>query len=270
MKIRLSIVLAITLALCFALCGCASQQPESNEPDYQDAAFLADLAKGLEARWDLNNDFAAENPDGLETSESMKSYVQAEIDAVGDYANAEFEDPKLREYAVSYINILNECLDAAGSYSTNNIESLTRWTDLYNERTMLLKDIVSEYEVPISSEYQSNLSDIVANGNAAQKTEEVESALQAVADTAQFVFEPDEYGYLHNGTATVTNNTGTDFAAVIFDVQMYDENGVRIESTTASVNNWNDGETVVLTAYITTGVAPASVKVVPNYYELAS
>lgn len=169
MKIRLSIVLAITLALCFALCGCASQQPESNEPDYQDAAFLADLAKGLEARWDLNNDFAAENPDGLETSESMKSYVQAEIDAVGDYANAEFEDPKLREYAVSYINILNECLDAAGSYSTNNIESLTRWTDLYNERTMLLKDIVSEYEVPISSEYQSNLSDIVANGNAAQK-----------------------------------------------------------------------------------------------------
>ncbi len=268
MKAKLVALLAVAMVVALSLCGCG-QQAENNEPDYQDNAFLADLGKGLEARWDLADKYEQEHPGEANTAESMKSFVQAELDKVEGYANAQFEDSKLREYAVSYINILNDCLEEADSYNVNNVDALMRWSSLYDERTMLLKDIVDNYEVNISEKHQSNLNDLLSNGKAAQKTEEVKSSLQAVADTAQFTFEPDEFGNVHSGTASVTNNTGSDFDTVTFDVQMYDENGVRTESTVASVNNWGNGETVVLTAYLTSGVVPASVKVVPNYYEVA-
>lgn len=268
MKKKVVAIVAVVMIAAMSMFGCA-QQTENNEPEYMDEAFLSDLGKGLEARWDLNEQYEKENPDGLDTSESMKSYVQAELDAVGGYANAQFEDSRLREYAVSYINILNDCLEAADSYNPNNIDSLTKWSSLYDERTMLLQEIFENYEVTISEEHQSNLNDVLSNGKAAQKTEEVKTSLQAIADSAQFAFEPDEFGNVYNGTATVTNNTGMDFATVTFDVQMYDENGVRTESTVAAVNNWGNGETVVLTAYLSSGVVPASVKVVPNYYEVA-
>lgn len=199
----------------------------------------------------------------------MKSYIQAELDAIGEYPNAEFEDSKLHELAVSYINILNESMEAADSYNTSNYDSLMTWQDIYNKRTIILKDILENYEVKTSDKHEDARNTILSNGKAAQKSEDVEAAFQSIADSIEFTFASDEYGNNMHGKATVSNNTGMDFKTVLFDVQMYDEAGVRTDSTTVSTNNWNNGETVVLDTYVPSGIAPATVKVVPNHYELA-
>lgn len=268
MKGKGSSILACVLAVSLVFLSGCSQQPQDEGPQYMDEAFIEDLGEGLEKRWELSDKDAAEDPTGYSTSEQMTSYVQAEIDAVGDYANADFEDPELRELAVSYINVLNDSLEAAKSYSINNTDSLMEWEEIYQERTMLLKDLVANYDVEVSEEHESTLNELVAAGNAAQKTADVKSALEGLASSIQFDFGDDGYG-LVTGTTTVANSTGMNFETVQFDVQLYDEAGVRIETTYATVDNWADGEAVNLEIYVTSGVMPASVKVVPSYYSLA-
>lgn len=269
MKRRLCVLLSLLAALMFVpLAGC-SQPKQDDGPEYQDAAFLSDLGKGLDARWDLIDKVSADSPDEELTSENMTAYVQAELDAVDKYSNAAFEDSDLRELAISYINVLHDSLEVAKTYSVNSDVSLTEWGSVYEERTMLLKDIASSYDIGVSSEHESDLNQLVSEGAAVQQTADIEAALQSIADSAQFSFVDDGYGNI-SGTATVTNNTGTNFSSVQFDVQLYDEGGVRTDTEYAYVDNWNDGETVNLDVYVTSGSMPAAVKVVPSYYEIAS
>lgn len=250
------------------LAGC-SQPEQDDSPEYQDAAFLSDLGKGLDARWELIDKVTEDSPDEELTSENMTAYVQAELDAVDKYSNAAFEDSDLRELAISYINVLHDSLEVAETYSVNSNVSLTEWGSVYEERTVLLKDIASNYDIKVSSEHESDLNQLVSEGAAVQQTADIEAALQSIADTMQFSFVDDGYGSI-TGTATVTNNTGTNFASVQFDVQLYDEGGVRTDTEYAYVDNWNDGETVNLDVYVTSGSMPATVKVIPSYYEIAS
>lgn len=268
MKKRLCVLLSLLAALMFIpLAGCS--QPEQDDgPEYQDAAFLTDLGRGLDARWDLIDKIQADSPDEELTSQNMTAYVQAELDAVDKYSNAAFEDSELRELAISYINVLHDSLEAAETYSVNNDVSLAEWGSIYEERTILLKEIASNYDIAVSDEHESDLSQLVSEGAAVQQTADIEAALQSIADSAQFSFVDDGYGSI-TGTATVTNDTGTNFTSVQFDVQLYDEAGVRTDTAYAYVDNWNSGETVNLDVYVSSGIMPVSVKVVPSYYEIA-
>lgn len=267
MKRRLCVLLAFLAAIMLIpLAGCS--QPEQDEgPEYQDAAFLSDLGRGLDARWDLIEKVQANSPDEELSSQNMTAYVQAELVAIDKYSNAAFEDSDLRELAISYINVLHDALEVAETYSVNSDVSLTKWGSLYEERTILLKDIASNYDIKVSGEHESDLNQLVSEGTAVQQTADIEAALQSIADATQFSFVDDGYGNI-TGTATVTNNTGTNFASVQFDVQLYDEGGVRTDTEYAFVDNWNNGETVNLDVYVTSGSMPATVKMIPSYYEI--
>lgn len=267
MKKSIAILLAIMIAA-FACAGCTPQPQADEGPNYQDQAFLTDLGKGLDARWTLVDQDEENNPDEANSSEKLESYIQAELDCIDGYSNAEFEDSQLHELAISYINVLNESMKAAESYSLSDTNSLLAWNNVYSDRVIILKDLASNYAIPVSNAHQSNLKDIVADGKAAQQTEDNDAAIQQLADSIVFTFNTDEFGIV-TGTATAVNSTGLNLKSVIFDVQMYDASGVRIESTTTSANNWNDGETIVLNAYVSSNTIPATVKVVPNYYEIA-
>lgn len=252
------------MASLLLLTGC---EGKSEDPGYQDEAFLVDLGKGLDRRWDLSDKLDEEGRG--DTAEELEELVQCELDSIEKYANEKFEDPKLRELAVSYINVLHEQYDASDAYASTStdIDSINKWNSVYSKRVIILKDILDNYEVKTNKKHDETRSQIMTNGRTAQEAEDVKSALQTVADGIQFTFEDDGYGNI-SGTATVTNNTGINFVTAQFDVQLYDAAGVRIETTYASVENWNDGETVNLDIYAGDAGMTASVKIVPSYYEV--
>lgn len=258
---KLLSVLVIVSMLAISLLGCSQQSQEGAGPDYKDQAFLTDLGKGLEARWAIND-----NNDET-TSESLKKAIQAEKDAIDQYRTAEFEDAKLQELAIKYLNALNDTMDQAEVYSPNNYDSLEAWSKAYDNRTMILNEIVSGYDVTVSSKYQSYLDDLLANGKAVQKTSDNDAIVQGIADSIEIVFESDSYGYV-NGKATMTNTSELDFDYIYFDVQLYDAAGTRTDTTYLSVNNWGPGETVVEDVYVGDMVVPATYKIIPDGYSL--
>lgn len=257
---------ALLMALIFST-GCQSG-PQSEEPSYADEAFLVDLGKGLDRRWDLSDQLEENNPGGAVTAEQLEELVQAELDSIEKYAGEKFEDTKLQELAISYINALKDTQNASDAYaSQTDISSYQKWQTVYNNRAMILKDILDNYDVQTSEKHDATRSQLLSSGTIAQETADVEAALQVIADSIQFTFSDDGWGNI-TGSATATNNSGISFVTAQFDVQLYDENGVRLETTYANVDNWNDGETVNLDIYVSSQTMPASVKIVPSYYDV--
>ena len=257
---------ALLMALIFST-GCQSG-PQSEEPSYADEAFLVDLGKGLDRRWDLSDQLEENNPGGAVTAEQLEELVQAELDSIEKYAGEKFEDTKLQELAISYINALKDTQNASDAYaSQTDISSYQKWQTVYNNRAMILKDILDNYDVQTSEKHDATRSQLLSSGTIAQEAADVEAALQVIADSIQFTFSDDGWGNI-TGSATATNNSGISFVTAQFDVQLYDENGVRLETTYANVDNWNDGETVNLDIYVSSQTMPASVKIVPSYYDV--
>lgn len=254
------------MACMLALTGC--QNKAADDPGYQDDAFLVDLGKGLNRRWDLSDKYDEES-DSM-TSEQFEELVQCELDSIEKYANEKFEDSKLRELAISYVNVLHEQRDASDLYASNNldIDSINKWNSIYNERVSILKDILENYEVKTAEKHKETRSQLMTDGRNAQKAADTKAALQSIADSIQFTFADDGWGNI-TGTATAANNTGMSFTTAQFDIQLYDEAGVRTETTYHSVENWNDGETVNIEIHISGASAPASVKVIPSHWELS-
>lgn len=254
------------MACILVLTGC--QGKESDDPGYQDEAFLADLGKGLNNRWDLSDRFERESDASL-TAEQFEQLVQCELDSIEKYANEKFEDSELRELAVSYVNVLHEQQEASDLYASTSldVDAINEWNSIYNERVSILKEILDSYEVKTDEKHENVRSQLMTDGRNAQKAANVKAALQNIADGIQFAFADDGWGNI-TGTATVTNNTGMNFETAQFDIQLYDEAGVRTETTYSSVENWNDGETVNIEIYVGNAGSPASVKVVPSYWSL--
>lgn len=254
--------LAIIGMFALSLFGCSQQAPENPGPDYQDQAFLADLGKGLEARWAVSDKYDETSSDVL------KEAIQAEKDAIGKYRTAEFEDTELQELAIRYLNSLDDTMEKAEMYAPSNYDSTEAWSKAYDNRTMILNEIVSDYGIDVAPKYQSYLDDLVSNGKAAQKTSDNDLTVQKLADSIEIVFEPDGYGYI-NGKATLTNTSELDFEYATFSIQLYDDAGIRTDSTYISVNNWKSGETVIEDVYIGDNALPANYEVVPDGYTLA-
>lgn len=214
----------------------------------------------------MSDKYSEEHPGEQVSVEELKKLIQAELDVIDEYQSGEFEDAHLHELAISYINALHGQIDEVDACASTDYGTYKAWENAYNERVKILRELLQGYEVQTSQKYEATRSDILSDANLAQQKSDTEDALLAIAESAEFVFESNN-GYGFNGKATVTNNTGLNFKTVHFDIQMYDENGVRIETVLSPVNNWLDGESVILEAYTSSEVAPASVKVAPNYYE---
>ena len=123
MKTVLVAVLACVLTASMAmLVGCAGQGSQDQQ-QYADEAFMQSLAKGYEAR-----DTIVEKSSKTDKStEYYEKLVDAELDQVEKYQSAQFEDSKLQENAIAYINSLKDQRAAAEQYSTDNDKFQQDW-----------------------------------------------------------------------------------------------------------------------------------------------
>ena len=161
-------------------CGAASQTATTEtEIHYADENFISDLATGLQKRWDIND--VAEYEEG---SEEQKQYdtelVDAELNVLEKYQSMVFEDSKLQEYAISYINCLKQQKEAI-SYITADYETYDeKWSEAYNNRTKLIMTFVNDYGLKVDEAHQAALDELVANAKVVNEDEKIKTTIDSM------------------------------------------------------------------------------------------
>lgn len=261
---RMAIV-AFLLVATLSIGGC-QQNAASEGPDYADDEAMSVIAEGLEARSDLI-DQQVENGEDTSSNASYKEAVQTELEIVEPLRDRQFEDSKMQEDVLSYINLLDDSMEVLDNYPTTDIDFYTKWVEVYDDRTSLLKKFVDDYGLTVGSKYQDVLDDLVANGAAAAKQSEMDEKIDALVSTVVFEKTDQGYGYFEY-TATVENTTGVNLEDVGLVLSLYDAEGVKAGEAYASTNSWGAGEKV----RFETGsdIDATTVKVAVDYYSTKS
>lgn len=176
-KIILAVALACALVACAAMfAGCAEQNGQ-DQPQYADEAFMQSLTKGYEAR-----DALVEKSTKTDKSaEYYEKLVDAELNQVEKYQSSQFEDSKLQENAIAYINSLKDQREAAELYATDSEQFQQDWQKAYDKRTTLLKTFVDEYGLTVSSSCQDSLDKLVSHGKKVERDNNEKSAVESLA-----------------------------------------------------------------------------------------
>ena len=236
MKKLLITILALALLFSMGLLSGCSSSSSDDEVKYADQDFIKSMQKGLEARWALTN----KAPDGPGTIEEMQSYIQAELDQVEQYGSATFEDTKLQEKALKYINVLKDSYENAG-YSLSD-KDYDKWQEYIDERAVLIKDFADNYGLTVSDQYQANFDEFLANGEAVNTRSEQEKAVKKLVKKLDFkVVEDDGYGW-KTYEAILDNTTEYEIKDLSLEINLLDEDGIIIDTMYTDANNVAKGQ----------------------------
>ncbi len=164
MKRLLSLSLAFVLAMTLVGCSTSAQDetPEEEPQTLTDADFLANLSKGLEARWALTT--GEYNPDVVdlmsdeEVRETYDMFVDTEIEAIGDFSAYVFEDEKLAKYAEMYRKALGLQKQGIQYKRTDKVLQHSQTWDLgYCYRVVCVCELDQEGKLDIDPQYQATL-----------------------------------------------------------------------------------------------------------------
>lgn len=247
--------------LSFALFGCSSN---SSEPDYADDEVIGAIADGLEQRWDVVDD--NESRGNSQSSDSFAEATQAELDKISNFRDRQFEDSKLQEAVISYINKLEEMKQLTIDYPFDSDEFYDSWDRTYDERLVMIKNFVDSYGLEVDDAHSEDLSDLMADANIAAKQSATDDAMNSLVSSMEFEVHDEGYGS-YTYSATVKNTSDFSFKNVSVLLSLYDSDGVMAEETSASVRSWAAGETVKFEAM--GDIKPSQIKVSVDMYEVA-
>ena len=258
-----AIILACVIAAGMVLLAGCAEKSDQSQPEYADEAFIQSLAKGYEARDTL----VGQSSKADKSAEYYVKLVDAELEQVEQYQSAQFSDSKLQESAIAYINALKDQRAAAELYATDNSKYKQDWQKAYDKRTSLLKTFVDDYGLTVSADHQGSLDKLVSHGKKVERDNDQKEAIESLASSINLEFTEQYSTFI--GKTTATNNTGYDFDYINFDVELFDSNGIKVETTSLYANHWLDGETIALDCYTSIKEPPSTVKVIPSNYKVA-
>ena len=263
MKKKTAMMIIIILAISLIACGNSNSAPETATPVesatavstasepvvvYADEAFMESLKIGLQNRWDANEEdekVRAENNGMYPDYDTMKkfyhSFVRAELEQLSEYPSQQFEDTKLQEKAITYINMLNdsdECIDKYLPADENKF--MEEWEKIYHQRTKVLKEFVDDYGLTVDEKYQSTLNDLLSTASYVEEKEDKEEEVQKLINSIEFELKEDDDGF-KTYSAVVENTTDINFDYIDLEINLLDADGIIIESTYSNVNNLNSG-----------------------------
>lgn len=257
-------VLFATFALVLGLTACGAQ-PKDEGPDYADNQAMAIIAEGLVARSDYLDE-QQEAGEDTSTAAHLTKAVQAELDVVSPLKDRPFEDSKLQESVIAYVNALNDSLKILEDYPTTSLEFYQKWQEVYGERTGMLKTFADKYELTVPERFQATFDEMLAQGGAALSQKETKNAIEQLVESIDFQKTDDGYGlFTYSGVGE--NTTEYDFKDVRLVVSLYDADGVKAEETYTSTTSWASGEKVKFEAM--SSVDAANIKVSVDYYNVA-
>lgn len=239
------------LCILILLVGCGNQESkeEEKEPQYADKAYIEDMSKGLQARWDLNSkDEQKEGYDEIliqseEYKKMMLSYIDAELDVIEKYKEEKFEDSKLQELAIKYINLLNQHKEVC-NYMTVDYEKYDEeFQPIYNERSNVIETMVNDYGMTVDEKHQGTLDDFLTNSKLVTEKKANEEAISKMLDGIQFKETTNDYG-IRTYQATVENTTDIDFKSFNVNINLLDKEGVIVETAYDQVSAFSKGAKV--------------------------
>lgn len=220
---------------------------------------MKDLAKGLEARWKLSDELAYSTT--AEEEKAMRQLVSAELDLLKGYTSESFENSKLQERAIQYINLLNDQMESLQYVQVDYAKYTEMWSKAYNERSKMLVDFVDNYGLTVSDEYLEVLTDMKVNASLVAEKEDKQAKIDALGESMVFEDEGD-WHYV----AVVENNTGFDIAHYSAKVILLDEDGVNIDTQYIYADAWSNGQKARFDFYAYEKPF-ASTQVIVDYWE---
>lgn len=234
-------VMMICVIFSMGISGCSGTSESDDEINYQDDEFISDLQKGLELRWDTAAKKELED-DAYYTDKQKEYYgecIHTELDILEQYVNKEFKDSKLKEKAIAYVNSLKDQEEALQQIGIDNDKFDAEWQDAYDERTKLIVDFVTNYGLSVDEAHQKDLSGLMTNGQQIVKSEKEEKQIRKMVKKIQF--EQVSNDFFKEYEAIVENTTDIDFSSFSLDINLFDGDGIIIESSYASVSNFRSG-----------------------------
>lgn len=246
-KKRITKMFCAILSIFVLLVGCGSQKVNEKEEiekeeveqkaQYADEKFKEDISKGLQERWKLNSEdeakegYANIDSNSEEYKKMMINYIDAELNAVEKYEDEKFENSNLKELAIRYINLLNKhkelCQYLTVDFTKYQEESLL----VYNERSKIISEMVRDYGMTVSEDYQSILNEFLSNANLVNEREAQNMAVEEMLSAVVFEESLDEgYGW-KTYQGIIENTTGRDFDNMSFSINLLDADGVIVETT---------------------------------------
>lgn len=241
---------AITLAmvLCFSATACsdnsaAPTETESETEYFADEDFLSDLSKSLEARWDISEAQDLATLTNAEYKTTMESAIQAELDIVGKYQTEKFEDTKLQEYVLQYINNLKDQQASLDYIDADNVKFIDEWNNLYGSRTEIVSTFYNTYGLTVSEKYQSVLNDMLTKATIVANQNEQKAIIDSWVKSITFELAEDNSGW-KTYQAVAENTTGYSFDYINLSINLIDSDGVILETRYSSFQNISTGAKV--------------------------
>lgn len=249
--IKAKLLLLVCCVFCVGLlcvgCGGKTTTEKTAEEKYSDELFVKDMAKGLQERWKLSSEdeskesFADITVDSEEYKNMMLKYIDAELSIIEKYGDEKFEDSKLKELAIKYINLLNEHKEICQYMTVDYEKYAEEFTPIYNERSKIISQMVNDYKMTVSEEYQSTLDEFMTNSTLVKEEEGQREAVGIMLGAVTFEVTEDDGSGWKTYQGIVENTTGTDFDNMSFDINLLDENGVIVETTYDQVSAFKNG-----------------------------
>lgn len=212
---------ALMIFLLMTMSGCGGVSKTTDEK------FMDDLKSGLEDRWDLGDDA------------SSSSLVEAEINKISQYEDAEFEDEKLGKLAKKYIEAL-ETQEEALEYEETNVAKYNElWYEGYYARLGYIIQFEKDFGLDMGDEYAEDMKDI----KTAYK--KYTSGPEVTVEDIQ-IKGNGEYKYAR---IKIKNQTGSKIDYVEINFNILDKDGTVLENDDIYYENLEKGQTVWTETY---------------------
>ncbi len=238
MKKITAILLILLLIIGCSACG-------SSKLD--DAGFIKNMQKGLEARWKLSNASPDTYNSNAEKKQSFTNCVNAELNAIGDITAYTFEDEELKELAYKYLDALNSQLEGIKYIGSDD----SKFTELYSKngyynRARVIYYLKENYNLNVSSTYADTFDEFYSAGRARLELDEVEKCMTSIisGDITLEALGGTNYECI------IKNDSAYDLSGAQLEFNLYNDKDILVDTSTAYLNSWNAGSTTQCSLYV--------------------
>lgn len=271
MKKGIVICLLLSFVLATSICGCGSNlssnvgnaETNTNAENEKktDADFIVNLGKGLEARWTLTNseEYNSEALEAMELAEYQKAYalfVNAELDAIGDLGEYEFDNQDLKKIAETYmmgLELQEEGIQYRGT--TEYTKEQQTWELGYDYRAVCMTDLYNEYGLTVDEKFKKELDNFVAQSLTSKKSIAIQEFVNELPSKVEYVKDEeksDEWSTYYK--AVIENTTEYEIDSIQIDIDFIDASGVVIYQTSDYLNNIKAGGKIQSSIYYDSSV----------------
>jgi hypothetical protein len=225
-------IFALFVAILF-IGGCSSSQPKEAEKTY-DNEFITALGKGLDSRWVVAEKDKAQN---VPFSTEFTKFPQFELKEIEEYKDKKFEDDKLKELAITYINELKESKKSAED------DDIDGWKLHQNKRLSLLISINNLKEIPVKD--KDRLKEMLSDGRKIENNNAKQEAIQNLISSVKFEVDQEKTNQFSTEYYAIVENT-TEYNIDYIDllITLKDSDDVNYRTTYVSQSNWKKGTKV--------------------------